>query len=102
MFLLALTFAQAKLIARVERVKPILLIDDIGAELDTNSRCTLSKAISEIDCQIVITAIEEGVLQPFINDLEGDNNESSDKIKYHMFHVKHGDILPVNNSVMIE
>jgi DNA replication and repair protein RecF len=102
LFLLALTFAQAKLIARVERVKPILLIDDIGAELDTNSRCALSKAISNIDCQIVITAIEEGVLQPFINDLQDDNNESSDKIKYHMFHVKHGDILPVNNSVMIE
>jgi DNA replication and repair protein RecF len=102
LFLLALTFAQAKLIARVERVKPILLIDDIGAELDTHSRCALSTAINKLDCQVVITAIDEGVLQPFISDLQGANEESSDKAKYHMFHVKHGGILPVNNSVMIE
>jgi len=32
LFLLALTFAQASFIARVKVVKPILLIDDIGAE----------------------------------------------------------------------
>jgi len=102
LFLLALTFAQAKLIARVERVKPILLIDDIGAELDTHSRRALSIAISKLDCQIVITAIEEGVLQPFISELENVNKESSENTKYHMFHVKHGGILPVNNSVMIE
>ena len=38
LFLLALTFAQAKLIEKVNRVKPILLIDDIGAELDISSR----------------------------------------------------------------
>ncbi|MCP4991095.1 MAG: DNA replication/repair protein RecF [Colwellia sp.] len=102
LFLLALTFAQAKLIARVERVKPILLIDDIGAELDTKSRSALSIAMKKLDCQVVITAIEEGVLQPFICDLLESNKDSSEKTKYHMFHVKHGDILPVNNSVMIE
>jgi DNA replication and repair protein RecF len=102
LFLLALTFAQAKLIARVNRVKPILLIDDIGAELDSNSRESLSNALSILDCQVVITAIEEGVLQPFIDDFSVVNEERSNKAKYHMFHVKHGGILPVNNSVMIE
>lgn len=101
LFLLALTFAQAKLIARVERVKPILLIDDIGAELDANSRESLSTALSALDCQVIITAIEEGVLQPFIINDSVINKESS-KNKYHMFHVKHGGILPVNNSVKIE
>jgi DNA replication and repair protein RecF len=101
LFLLALTFAQAKLIARVKRVKPILLIDDIGAELDANSRQSLSTALSVLDCQVIITAIEEGVLQPFItNDLVIDKESS--KNKYHMFHVEHGGILPVNNSVKIE
>lgn len=102
LFLLALTFAQAKLIASVNRVKPILLIDDIGAELDINSRQSLASAVSHLDCQVIITAIEEGVLQPFINDVSVTNNEISDKAKYHMFHVKHGGILPVNNSVMID
>ncbi|MBU2870974.1 DNA replication/repair protein RecF [Colwellia sp. E2M01] len=102
LFLLALTFAQAKLIGRVNRVKPILLIDDIGAELDLHSRQSLSNAISSLDCQVVITAIEEDVLQPFIDDVDVSKNESDKNIKYHMFHVKHGGILPVNNSVMIE
>ncbi|ALO33277.1 DNA recombination protein RecF [Colwellia sp. MT41] len=102
LFLLALTFAQAKLIARVNRVKPILLIDDVGAELDSNSRQALSNATSKLDCQVVITAIEESVLQPFFNDSQVINNEGSEKNNYHMFHVKHGVILPVNNSVMIE
>ncbi|MDX2366939.1 MAG: DNA replication/repair protein RecF [Colwellia sp.] len=84
LFLLALTFAQASFIARVKLVKPILLIDDIGAELDINSRTALSKAIEKLDCQVIITAIEASVLQPFLGT-------SGDR-KYSMFHVKHGKI----------
>jgi len=106
LFLLALTFAQAKLIARVKRVKPILLIDDIGAELDTNSRQALSKAIDILNCQVVITAIEKSVLKPFICDNtivdESNNLKENIKAKYSMFHVKHGNITPVNNSEMSE
>jgi DNA replication and repair protein RecF len=106
LFLLALTFAQAKLISKVKRVKPILLIDDIGAELDTSSRQSLSNAINIIDCQVVITAIEESVLSPFI--FTKSNNGGSEKQtkdmteKYSMFHVKHGSVIPVSNSVKSE
>lgn len=104
LFLLALTFAQAKLISKVKRVKPILLIDDIGAELDNSSRTALSTAINNIDCQVVITAIDESVLEPFFNnsdvidngkDLNNDITE-----KHSMFHVKHGSVIPVSNSAM--
>ncbi|NQY86856.1 MAG: DNA replication/repair protein RecF [Colwellia sp.] len=84
LFLLALTFAQASFIARVKPVKPILLIDDIGAELDVSSRTALSRAIDKLDCQVIITAIEASVLQPFL--------DTCDDIKYRMFHVKHGKI----------
>lgn len=84
LFLLALTFAQASFIARVKLVKPILLIDDIGAELDSNSRAALSAAIDKLDCQVIITAIESNVLHPFIGSCE-------DR-KYSMFHVKHGKV----------
>ena len=92
---------------RVKRVKPILLIDDIGAELDTNSRQALSRAIDKLNCQVVITAIEESVLHPFIYNNSIVMNESSylkEHIteKYSMFHVKHGNITPVNNSVISE
>lgn len=104
LFLLALTFAQAKLIARVNRVKPILLIDDIGAELDINSRAALSLALKELDCQVVITAIEQEVLQPFLErftldevdktsfDQDKDSSTERNTEYFKMFHVKHGEI----------
>jgi DNA replication and repair protein RecF len=102
LFLLALTFAQARLIARVNRVKPILLIDDFGAELDKNSRKLLVNAIVELDSQVLITAIDKEVLGPFLKDLAVSNIKFNDKQKYHMFHVEQGGILPVNNSIKIE
>ena len=104
LFLLALTFAQSRLIARVNRVKPILLIDDIGAELDVNSRKLLSKAIDMLNCQVLITAIDIDVLQPFFDynvSLEEpsitakesfDLNNTKNIEKYKVFHVKHGKI----------
>jgi len=113
LFLLALTFAQAKLIASVDRVKPILLIDDIGAELDINSRRSLSKALALLDCQVVITAIECDVLVPFFecfSSIKGDDiinnsilrdvdnnlineNLTVEKVEdYKVFHVKHGEV----------
>ena len=82
LFLLALTFAQTKLIAQVNRVKPILLIDDIGAELDITSRKAMNKARQQLNCQTIISAIDREVLEPLIPK---DNN-------YNMFHVEHGQI----------
>ena len=87
LFLLALTFAQSKLIERVKRVKPILLIDDIGAELDINSRSLLSTAIDKLNCQVIITAIDKFALEPLV---------SSNK-NYKMFHVKHGEIQEISD-----
>jgi len=89
LFLLALTFAQAKLIEKVKRVKPILLIDDVGAELDLNSRNLLNQAINELDCQVIITAIDRVAVEPLV---PSDNN-------YKMFHVKHGLISAIGNTL---
>ena len=80
LFLLALTFAQAKLIERVNRVKPILLIDDVGAELDSHSRMLLNDAISAIACQVIVTAIDKTAVEQLVPQQEN----------YKMFHVKHG------------
>ena len=99
LFLLALTFAQAKLIEKVNRVKPILLIDDVGAELDINSRNSLSNALKMLNCQVVITAIENGVLQPFFDCFETsvsqNDNASVEPMllkNYKVFHVEHGEV----------
>lgn len=82
LFLLALTFAQSKLIEQVKRIKPILLIDDIGAELDHSSRKAMFLAYQQLNCQTIISAIDRVALEPLIPD---DNN-------YNMFHVEHGQI----------
>jgi DNA replication and repair protein RecF len=82
LFLLALTFAQSKLIEQVKRIKPILLIDDIGAELDLSSRKAMFNANQQLSCQTIISAIDRVALEPLIPD---DNN-------YNMFHVEHGQI----------
>lgn len=89
LFLLALTFTQAKLIEKVERVKPILLIDDIGAELDVTSRTKLYNAITLLNCQVIITAIDKMALEPLVPT----------KIKYKVFHVEHGNIKEVNRLI---
>jgi DNA replication and repair protein RecF len=80
LFLLALTFAQAKLIERVNLVKPILLIDDVGAELDIHSRALLNNAIAGIECQVIVTAIDKTAVEQLVPQKEN----------YKMFHVKHG------------
>ena len=82
LFLLALTFSQSKLIEQVKRIKPILLIDDIGAELDHSSRKAMFCANQLLNCQTIISAIDRVALEPLIPD---DNN-------YNMFHVEHGQI----------
>lgn len=82
MFLLALTLAQTKIIENVKRVKPILLIDDVGAELDKHARKALANSLNDVNCQIFVTAIDELDLKPLVPQ---DNN-------YKMFHVKHGEI----------
>lgn len=80
LFLIALTIAQSNLIFKSQNIAPIILIDDIGAELDETSRTALAKAISTITCQLFITAIDQTALEPIIPKSE----------KYKMFHVEHG------------
>jgi len=87
LFLLALTLAQSKLIETVMQVKPILMIDDIGAELDVNSRKALATALDKLNCQVIATAVNRVDLDPLIPKPIINNNE-----KYKMFHVKHGEI----------
>ncbi|NMP17841.1 DNA replication/repair protein RecF [Thalassotalea sp. Y01] len=80
LFLMALTIAQANLIFESQQIAPIILIDDIGAELDQHSRAVLAKAIGKLTCQLFITAIEKNALEAMLPEQQN----------YKMFHVKHG------------
>ena len=86
LFLLVLTLAQASLIKKVKQIKPILLIDDIGAELDQDSRQLLANAISDLKCQTIVTAIEDKAVESLVN-----TNKN-----YKMFHVKHGNVSEIS------
>lgn len=80
LFLMALTIAQANLIFKKQNVSPIILIDDIGAELDQHSRKALFTAINELTCQLFITAIDNSVIEATLPEQN----------KFKMFHVEHG------------
>lgn len=88
LFLLALTLAQTKLIEKVKQVKPILLIDDFGAELDVSSRSKFNKALALLNGQIVISAIDFEAVKPVKDNIIKEEN-------YTMFHVEHGEILEI-------
>ena len=85
LFLVALTFAQMKLIERVKQVKAILLIDDLGAELDVDSRGRFYQALKLLNCQVAISAIDKEAINPLLVKL-------NEREKYTMFHVEHGKI----------
>lgn len=90
LFLVALTFAQMKLIEQVKQVKAILLIDDIGAELDVDSRSRFYQALKLLNCQVAISAIDVAAIQPLLDKLEQDKLKQQEN--YTMFHVEHGKI----------
>lgn len=86
LFLLVLTLAQTSLIKKVKQIKPILLIDDVGAELDEQSRSLLANAIAVLNCQVVMTAIDRNAIEPLV---QANKN-------YKMFHVKHGNVSEIS------
>lgn len=80
LFLMALTLAQTQIIFEQTNKVPMILIDDIGAELDVESRTKLAKGLSQTGCQVVITAIDDEAIKPLIPREQ----------TYKKFHVKHG------------
>lgn len=80
LFLISLVFAQSNLVATLTGNKPLVLIDDIGAELDDSAKVRFATAIGKIDSQLLITAINEDAI----------SNVSSILDNYKMFHVEHG------------
>lgn len=74
----ALRLAQVELLCRRDH-RPVLLVDDLAAELDREARERLCSALMATGCQVFITAIEaESVLPAF----------GGKPVK--VFHVEHG------------
>ncbi|MFT5084713.1 MAG: DNA replication and repair protein RecF [Lentisphaeria bacterium] len=82
--LIAASFiAKARVFCDLTRVKPIVLIDDLPAELDDYHQRFLASCVSDLGCQVFVTGVEDHPLRVAWNDCH-------QEVK--MFHVKHGEI----------
>ncbi len=84
LLVMSLKLAQVKLLANERNKLGCFLIDDFAAELDVINRAKLLLLLSEMGCQVFITATE-------ISDF-GDFSHIKN---YKMFHVEHGNIRQV-------
>jgi DNA replication and repair protein RecF len=84
LLVMSLKLAQVQLLANEQSQTGCILIDDFAAELDVFNRAKLLSYLSDMNCQVFITASEK-------NDF-GDLSQIKN---YKMFHVEHGNIKPV-------
>ena len=84
LLVISLKLAQVQLLANETGHSGCVLVDDFAAELDVANRAKLLRHLSDMKCQVFITATETTEF----GDLTTLNN-------YKMFHVEHGDIKPV-------
>lgn len=84
-FVWLMRLAQAFILNSETQKKPILLIDDISAELDVVHLNALSNLLKQIDGQLFVTAIDRQDLD-FI---------SRDSDLYKMFHVEHDRVVQI-------
>lgn len=75
----ALLLAQAELLRQRQRRRPLLLIDDLAAELDTHSRGRLFAAIQALGAQSFLSFLDAG-------QIPAQTGERA------MFHVEHGQV----------
>jgi len=84
LLVMSLKLAQVQLLANEQSQTGCILIDDFAAELDVINRAKLLSYLSDMDCQVFITASEKI-----------DFGDLSQIKNYKMFHVEHGNIKPV-------
>ena len=78
---LALVLAQLRLLQEQCAITPTLLLDDPAAELDQARLAAFIEHVRQLNCQLVITALE-----PESDAFGGPNR---------VFHVEHGSVQPV-------
>ena len=76
--------AQIRLLNQESNNRPLLLLDDLPAELDSNNRNKVVRFLMDNSCQVFVTAIE-------FENLSGFTDQLTEK-DYKMFHVEHGTI----------
>ena len=84
LLVMSLKLAQVQLLTNEHSNVGCFLIDDFAAELDVSNRAKLLHYLTELECQVFITATEIA-----------DFGDLTDIKNYKMFHVEHGNIKQV-------
>lgn len=82
--IMALFFAKAHVFKAQTGMLPVLLLDDLPAELDQTHLTLLGRWLHELDVQVFISSVESEPLLSAWKDLDLDTPR--------MFHVKHGEV----------
>lgn len=82
LLVIALLLAQVALLNEATFVCPVILVDDLAAELDVNHRQRLLVVLSELKAQVIFAVTEQKALA------------ASGEIPIHWFHVEQGRITP--------
>ena len=83
LFVIALLLAQVALLNETTYISPIILIDDLAAELDTKHRHRLLSVLSGLKAQVILTVTERQALSDY----------KDTPIQW--FHVEQGKIMPI-------
>lgn len=82
---IGLKIAQGKALKEIAGQQCIYLLDDLPSELDVNHRDVVSRQLSDMNVQVLVTGVER-------DDLESLSFSKSSLIPPAMFHVKHGEV----------
>lgn len=82
LLMLALRLSQLPLLNEVEKI-PLVLLDDITAELDNQALSVLLKGLKQVNSQLFISSLSDEIL-PMVQEIWQDDVK--------MFHVEHGKI----------
>ena len=85
----AVRLAQVMTLFERRQLAPLLLLDDLPAELDTHNLQSVARFLRDYPCQTFITAIHEQALTDALLALFQD---------HHMFHVEHGQLIQTTSA----
>ncbi len=76
---------------------PVVLIDDIDAELDNAAMQILLQTALSLPCQLIITSLTADTHHKILDILKHlPSHNTSEQAAYHMFHVEQGQFLPMH------
>lgn len=90
LLIIALKLSQLQVVCEHHQIKPVVLIDDIDAELDVDAMDVLLDTLLSLPCQLMITSLKNGTAEMIAQKISVLRLPKSFK----KFHVKQGNITP--------